>query len=142
MTAIEPVWADELDRRCLTGVGERRLEATLNRSRLRAARRFRTLPVEVLAMFHDGTTAQAEAIATWVSEHRDGLGSSGYVTDGAVVVIVRPWRADLLEVAAGQHLVCDRRDPARWRVYGGDQFSVCFAAQPRELAIFDDGEVA
>ena len=96
---------------------------------------------QVLSMFHDGTRERAAALAAWVCGDLDGGATASVVEDGAVVQIGWRTRAELVEVAAGQALVRDGRDPACWRVYGGDQFSVCFRPGVRVLPACVDEQV-
>jgi hypothetical protein len=144
MSAIRPLWGDEQDRRSLTG-SRSRGQVDASDQHDQTPRRFRARPVEVLAMCHDGSWAQAEAIAAWVTMEGRGAGDAAYAepVDGRVVVLVlQAGEPDALWVLGGQHLVRDRHHAPPWRVYGAAEFESSFAPMVRELPIYADGEVA
>ena len=140
MRDIGALWADGHPR--LTpagGLGARPRCTTTDE----APGRFRTRPVDVLAMRHDGSWDRAEAVTAWVAAAGEGDTTSLDVVDGRpVVLIMQPGQTDVLWLTPGQHLVLSRRQLPRWRVYGAAEFRSCFAPAVRELPIFDDRDVA
>lgn len=91
-------------------------------------------------MGHDGTPGQAERLGSWVAASNQG--ERVYLEPGDRLLILLPAESDAVWVNPGDYLVRDRRRPAWWRSYGAAAFSDNFAAQVRELPIFDSGEVA
>ena len=112
-------------------------DATLNRPA-----RFVARPEPVRAVWHDGSDAQLALVTDWVQQVTNDreLGDREMrveVEPGPVLVIrssVEPVRLE-----PGMALVLRA---AGWTVCRADQFLAKFEPLPRELPIFDDGEVA
>ena len=117
--------------------------ATLNRPA-----RFVAKPDLVRAVWHDGSDAQLTLVTEWVQQvHHDGE-LDGETDDREVLVEVEPgpvlvirpaWPAEPVRLQPGMFLV---RRSTGWTVYSAEQFLAAFEPLPRELPIFDDGEVA
>lgn len=90
-------------------------------------------------MVHDGTPGRAEGLGSWVAASNQG--ERVYLEPGDRLLIF-PGESDAVWVNPGDYLVRDLRRRAGWRSYGAAEFSKNFAAQVRELPIFDSGEVA
>lgn len=138
MSAIRPLWGDEVPHRSLTGVAVHRPTSGFG------AQPFRARPVSVWAMHHDGSRGRAEAIAGWVTQ--SVAGSVAYVEPAALgnwsVVISQPAAADSLWVTIDEHLVSDARRMPQLLTLSAEAFAACYVPLVRELPIFNDGEVA
>ena len=127
----------------LTGSAPVIPEGTLNRPA-----RFMAKPEPVRAVWHDGSDAQLALVTEWVQQvHHDGEldGEMGdcevrvEVEPGPVLVIRPAWPAEPVRLEPGMFLV---RRSTGWTAYSAEQFLAAFEPLPRELPIFDDGEVA
>ena len=93
----------------------------------------------VHAVWHDGSDAQVVLVTAWVQQVADGRRASVEVEPGAVLVIRPAWPAEPVRFGPGMFLVLRA---AGWTAHSVDQFLAGFEPLPRELPIFDDGEVA
>lgn len=138
MSAIRPLWGDEVPHRSLTGAPVHSPTSDFG------AQPFRARPVSVWAMHHDGSRDQAEAIAGWVTQ--SVAGSVAYVEPAALgnwsAVILQPAATDALWVTVDEYLVADARRIPRLQTLSAEAFAACYTPLVRELPIFNDGEVA
>lgn len=105
---------------------------------------FRGQAEPVRGVWHDGSPvdhgdAQVALVAGWVQQVADGREVRVEVEPGPVLVIQPAWPAEPLRLRPGMFLVLRS---AGWTVYSAEQFLAAFEPLPRELPIFDDGEVA
>lgn len=106
--------------------------------------RFMAKPEAVRAVWHDGSDAQAALVTEWVRRIGDNREMDDRevrieVEPGPVVVIQPAWPAEPVRLEPGMFLVLRSTG---WTVYSAEQFLAAFEPLPRELPIFDDGEVA
>lgn len=155
MSTIRAIRAEDQDRR-LRIRGEWQAEPVVTRRTARLdprpqhdgleqerPRSFRVRPLDVLAIAHDGSADRARALARWVNADRDGGSATAYIDqDGVTVLIHVNGEPTLLRVRAAQYLIRTRHAATRWRAYDAAEFETLFTPRPREVPIFDDGEVA
>lgn len=111
--------------------------STLNRPS-----RFVAKPEPVRAVWHDGSDARVAVVREWVQQVQQVAGGREVrveVQPGAVVVVQQAWPAEPMRLRPGMFLVLNF---AGWTVYSAEQFQAAFQPLPRELPIFNDGEVA
>lgn len=92
----------------------------------------------VRALWHDGSDAQVAAVREWVRQ-AGAPDVKAEVEPGAVVVVRQSWPAEPVCLRPGMFLALTCNG---WMVYSAEQFQAAFQPAPRELPIFDDGEVA
>ena len=92
----------------------------------------------VRAVWHDGSHTQVAAVQEWVRQ-AGSPNVTAEVRPGAVVVVRQPWPTEPLCLRPGMFLALTCNG---WMVYSAEQFQAAFQPAPRELPIFDDGEVA
>lgn len=109
-------------------------DATLNRPA-----RFVAKPEPVRAVWHDGSDAQVALVTEWLQQVAGDREMRVEVEPGPVLVIQPAWPAESMRLQPGMFLVLGA---AGWTVCRADQFLAEFEPLPRELPIFDDGEVA
>lgn len=114
----------------------------MNRSRVQ---RLRTRPAEVTALYHDGSRQAAAEILRWVRTRasRDPQVAAELRWDGTVVV-TESGQGDRrsVTVGAGQYAAQDPFDPYGWGMHTPQTLRRRFELLPREMPVFDDGEVA
>lgn len=101
--------------------------------------RFVAKPELVRAVWHDGSDAQVALATEWVQQVSGDCEMKVEAQPGPVLVIQPAWPAEPVRWGPGMFLV---QRAAGWTVYSADQLLAASEPLPRELPIFDDGEVA
>lgn len=99
-------------------------------------------PVRAQALFYDGTPAAARRLAVWVEQLSPFPARGFSFGEDGVPVVSEAWSAGQVKVPPGHFLVFAQSGGDRWAVCTPGQLETWFETRPRELPIFDDGEVA
>lgn len=102
---------------------------------------FQARPVRALAMFYDGTIDSQTQLRRWVQRLHPCVGGPEIAADG-VVTVTELRCADQIRLSPGQYLVFVQGAACCWSAASPGQVATWLEWRPREMPIFDDGDIA
>ena len=102
---------------------------------------YQARPVRALAMFYDGTVDSQVLLRQWV-QRLHPCGGGVEIDADLVVTVTEPRCADQVHLSPGHYLVLAQGATCCWSVASPGQVATWLEWRPREMPIFDDGDVA